>query len=485
MITLWSLVQIIYFLVVIIVCLRIIYDTESFSKALAYLLLVVLLPIFGMVFYLSFGINYRKRKLYSKKLIVDDELSKTLKKDILGQSEIALKNAKSSLREYRKIINMMTTETINSISDNNHVELLFNGEEKFPKVIETLKKAKHHIHIEYYIFEDDTIGNQIVDILIEKAKEGIEVRFIFDDFGSRPVRGKMLKRMREAGVKVFPFHRVIFIYLANRLNYRNHRKIIIVDGVEAFIGGINVSDRYINYPDREQTYWRDTHLYLKGQAAYILQHTFMCDWNFCANDRLGPTVDYFPPLPPINEVNNKVVQIAASGPDSKVPTVLYSLLQIINLAKEEVLITTPYFIPGESMMDAIIVTTLSKVKVKLLIPGVSDSWLVNAAARSYYNDLLEAGVEIYVYKKGFVHAKTLVVDRNIAVVGTANMDYRSFDLNFEINAIVYDETIATELSDAFYEDVKSSDFIVPEEWLNRAKGTQLLEKGARLMSPLL
>nr|WP_299202732.1 cardiolipin synthase [uncultured Brumimicrobium sp.] len=485
MITLWALLQIIYILVVIVVCLRIIYDTDSFSKSLAYLLLVVLLPIFGMVFYLSFGINYRKRKLYSKKLIIDDELSKRLKKDILGQSETALNNARTTLKEYNKIINMMTTETINSISDINEVELLLNGENKFPKVIETLKKAKHHIHIEYYIFENDTIGNQIVDVLIEKAKEGVEVRFIYDDFGSRSVRGKMVKRMRKAGIQAFPFHRVIFIYLANRLNYRNHRKIIIVDGSEAFVGGINVSDKYINYPDREQMYWRDTHLYLKGQSAYILQHTFMCDWNFCANDRMGPTVDYFPPLPEMNSNNNKVVQIAASGPDSRVPTVLYSLIQVINQAKEEVLITTPYFIPGESMMDAISVAALGGVKVKLLVPGISDSKLVNAAARSYYNDLLEVGVEIYVYQKGFVHAKTLVVDRKIAVVGTANMDYRSFDLNFEVNAIVYDKGIASALGDAFYEDIQFADYIEPKEWLDRNMGIQLMEKAARLMSPLL
>ena len=485
MITLWVLVQIIYFFVVILVSMRIIYDTQSFSKTLAYLLFVIMVPIIGIIFYLSFGINYRKRKLYSKKLIIDDELSKKLKKEILGYSETALQSAKTSLIEYKKLINMMTTETVNSISNNNQVELLFNGEDKFPKVLETLKNAKHHIHIEYYIFENDTIGNQIVDILIEKAQEGVEVRFIFDDFGSRPVRGKMLKRLKAAGVKAFPFHRVIFIYLANRLNYRNHRKIIIVDGNEAFVGGINVSDKYINTSNDDHVYWRDTHLYIKGQAVYILQHTFMCDWNFCAKDNMGPTLDYFPPIPTLNSKDDKVVQIAASGPDSEIPTILYSLLQCVNLAKEEVLITTPYFIPGESMMDAVVVAALGGVKVKLLVPGVSDTRMVNAAARSYYNDLIRAGVEIYIYQKGFIHAKTMVVDRKIAVVGTANMDYRSFDLNFEVNAIVYDETIASELAAAFYEDLQHAEYIEPVRWLNRPKGTQLMEKAARMMSPLL
>jgi cardiolipin synthase len=485
MITLWGLVQIIYFFVVLLVCLRIIYDTQSFSKTLAYLLFVVLVPVVGMIFYLSFGINYRKRKMYSKKLIIDDTLSKKLKNEILSNFKIATYSVTATFVDYKKLINMITTDTISSISTSNEVELLFNGENKFPKVIETLRNAKHHIHIEYYIFEDDVIGNEIVDVLIQKAQEGVEVRFIYDDFGSRGVRGYMLKRLRSAGVKAYPFHRVIFIYLANRLNYRNHRKIIVVDGMEAFIGGINVSDKYINSPDRDQKYWRDSHLYIKGHAVYILQHTFMCDWNFCADDTLGPTLDYFPSPDAFKINNNKVVQIAASGPDSEMPTILYSLLQVINLAKEEVLITTPYFIPGESIMDALSVAALGGIKIKLLVPGISDAKFVNYAARSYYNDLIEVGVEIYMYQKGFIHAKTVVVDRKIAVVGTANMDYRSFDLNFEINAIVYDEVIATELSDAFHTDMQFADFVNPERWLNRSSSAQLLEKTARLVSPLL
>lgn len=490
MLTWWGIFETIYIICVVLVCFRIIYDTQSFSKTLAYLLLVILLPLFGIIFYLSFGINYRKRKMYSKKLIKDDELSATLRDVVLDYSKATYDEVKTSVEEYKKLINMITTDTLSSISTHNQVHLLLNGEQKFSEVIKVLQRAKHHIHIEYYIFENDEIGNQIVDVLVQKAQEGVEVRFIYDDYGSRAVRRHLLKRLKDAGVNVFPFHRVIFIYLANRLNYRNHRKIIIVDGEEAFVGGINVSDKYINSPDNDQMYWRDTHLHIKGQAVYFLQHTFLCDWNFCANEHLVPTLDYFPTPEDFESKDaalkrDKVVQIVASGPDSRVPTILYSLLQAINLAKEEVLITTPYFIPGESMMDALVVAALGGVKVKLLVPGVSDSNLVNAAARSYYNDLLEAGVEIYVYQKGFVHAKTLVVDDQLAVVGTANMDYRSFDLNFEVNAIVYNEETATELSAAFYQDLKGADKIDPKEWLNRSKGIQLLERTARLVSPLL
>lgn len=485
MIIAWWIFQIAYAIVVIVVCMRIIYDTQSFSKTLAYLLFVILVPVVGIIFYLSFGINYRKRKMYTKKLINDEELSLKLRNQILAYSKSTYMSAKSFLKDYKKLINMITTDTLSSISGNNQVKLLFNGEQMFPAALKALKSAKHHIHIEYYIFENDVIGNQVVDILIEKAREGVEVRFIYDDYGSKAVRGKLHKKLEAAGVKVFPFHRIIFIYFANRLNYRNHRKIIIVDGKEAFVGGINVSDKYINTPDAPNMYWRDTHLQIKGQAVSFLQHIFMCDWNFCAQDNLVPTDDYFPPPESFVIKDNKIVQIVASGPDSPVPTILFSMLQAINLAKEEVLITTPYFIPGESIMDAIVVAALGGVNVKLLVPGVSDSTIVNAAARSYYKDLLKAGVEIYVYQKGFVHAKTLAVDGKIAIVGTANMDYRSFDLNFEVNAIVYDEATAKELSGAFYKDIENADFIDPEEWYNRSKGSKLLEKTVRLVSPLL
>ncbi|WP_317045777.1 cardiolipin synthase [Brumimicrobium salinarum] len=470
MIALWITLQIIYVIVVIIVCMRIINDTQSFAKSLAYLLLVVLVPIFGVIFYLSFGINYRKRKMYSKKLIKDKTLSKQLEMLVLNYAQTTFEESKPILKDYKKLINMITNDTLSSISDNNQVKLLFNGEEKFPKVLESIAQAKHHIHIEYYIFENDKIGNQIIDLLIEKAKEGVEVRFIYDDYGSRGVRGKLVKKLRKAGVKAFPFHRVIFIYLANRLNYRNHRKIIIIDGQEAFIGGINVSDKYINASgNNEQMYWRDTHLYIKGAAVYFLQHTFMCDWNFCAKDELELSMAYFPLSNTIDLPKEKIVQIVSSGPDSRVPTILYSQLQIINLAKEEVLITTPYFIPGEGIIDALVVAALGGVKVKLLVPGVSDSKLVNAAARSYYKELLAAGVEIYTYQKGFVHAKTAVADKKVAVVGTANMDYRSFDLNFEVNAIVYDDEIAQELTSAFYKDLAFAHKIDYEIWKQRSQ----------------
>ncbi len=480
----WLLVaEIIYLIILILVCVRIIYDTRSNTKTLAYLLLTIFIPVVGMIFYFSFGINYRKRKIYTKKLFTDAAMAGLLNDKIISRSRKTLRHSDIA-RTNRELAYMLANDTGSALTSGNDVKLLVNGENKFPEVIKALEAARRHIHIEYYIYEDGEIGRAIEEVLIRKAREGVTVRFIYDAFGSRSIRRKLVRRLRAAGVQAFPFYEVIFIAFANRLNYRNHRKIIIVDGSVAFVGGINVSDRYIN-TEKTKLFWRDTHLRVEGPGVQYLQYLFLCDWNFCSGEQLGPDSDFFPAADSLPVKGNKVVQIAASGPDSDTPTILFSLLQAINLATKEVLIATPYFIPGESLMDALIVASLGGVSVKLLVPGVSDSRVVDAAARSYYGELLNAGVEIYLYRKGFLHAKTMVADGSLAVVGTANMDYRSFDLNFEVNAIVYDEVLAGELRDIFYVDIKDADLINAAEWNARPMYRQLIEKTARLISPLL
>src|SRR5690606_26582820 len=324
----------------------------------------------------------------------------------------------ADVQSTRELAVMLVKDSLSPLTAGNEVKLLVNGEHKFPEVLDAIRKAKNHIHIEYYIYEDGEIGSAMADALMQKVKGGVTVRFIYDDFGSRGIRKKLVRRLKEAGVQAFPFHKIIFIALANRLNYRNHRKIIVIDGTTAFVGGINVSDRYINHTaDAHKLFWRDTHLRMDGPGVLYLQYLFLCDWNFCANDSLQSDAIFFPPPSAFPPKGNKVVQIAASGPDSDTPTILFSLLQAINLAGQEILITTPYFIPGESLLDALMVAALGGVSVKLLVPGSSDNALVNAASKSYYDDLLKAGVEIYLYKKGFVHAKTLVADKKIAIVG--------------------------------------------------------------------
>jgi cardiolipin synthase len=284
-----------------------------------------------------------------------------------------------------------------------------------------------------------------------------------------------------AGVEAYPFYKIWFIALSNRTNYRNHRKIIVIDGHTAFVGGINVSDRYINN-DPKKLYWRDTHIMIKGPGIFYLQYLFICDWNFCAEQKLLVDPGYFNSE---KTGGDAIVQIAASGPDSDNPTIMYSLLETIGQAKEELLITSPYFIPGEPILDALCVAALGGVKVKLLVPDKSDSRLVNAAARSYYGELLEAGVEVYLYQKGFVHSKTLVSDGQLAIVGTANMDHRSFELNFEVNCMIYDDKIAAQLRRVFADDIKDAKQINAKSWAKRTLFKQLPEKLCRLLSPLL
>jgi cardiolipin synthase len=479
-------IEIIYIALVSLVCVRIIYETPTSAKALAYLLIVIFLPVIGILFYFSFGINYRKRILYSKKPISDDRIWEKIKQDVYAHSCQTYADIDEKYRPNKHLTKYLTSE-LSPLTMGNTTTLLVNGEEKFPVLIKALEEARDHIHIEYYIYENDRIGEIIADILIRKAKSGVVVRFIYDDFGSSGIRKNIAKKLKVAGVQVYPFYKIRFLRLANHLNYRNHRKIIVIDGRKAFVGGINISDRYINddtYPAQNKVFWRDTHLGIEGPGVQYLQYLFVCDWNFSAGIPLENVNQYFPAfseeLP-----GDKIIQIAACGPDSDSPTILYSLLYAIYQAQEEILITTPYFIPEQSIMDAILMAALGGVSVKLLVPEKGDSKLVELAANSYYEDLLDAGVKLFFYKKGFVHAKTIVVDKQFAIIGTANMDYRSFDLNFEVNAIVYDRSFATQLADTFQADLKDAVEIDKTAWPRRSRYKKFLENSARLVSPLL
>ncbi|WP_092444832.1 cardiolipin synthase [Winogradskyella sediminis] len=473
-----------YVLLVVFVVLRVLHDTRSSIKALSYILFIVFVPIIGMVFYFTFGINYRKRKLYSKKLNLDEPIRERIGAKMYSYSKMIHQSGLISEHQ-KKLMEFIRHSSSSPLTANNEVKLLINGEEKFPQLLQAIDDAKHHIHIEYYIYESDNTGNAVAELLIKKAKEGVEVRFMYDDFGSHSLSKSFLKTLSDAGIQTVPFYEIKWYAFANRLNYRNHRKIVIIDGETCFIGGINISDKYRNDCQPNNLYWRDTHLLIKGQATAYLQYLFLCDWNFCSKIPLEYAVDYFPDYTNTSTIKNEIVQFAASGPDSKQPVIFYSLLEAISTAKKRIYITSPYFIPGESLMDALLIAMQSGLDVKLIIPGISDSKMVNAAANAYYTELLQCGAKIYQYKKGFVHAKTMVIDDNLAIVGSANMDYRSFDLNFEVNAFVYSKAIASQLTEAFEHDLKASHKIDAEAWLNRPKAIQLWEKLVRLLSPLL
>ncbi len=479
----WNFIFFICYLVfLLLVCLRIIFETHSSTKTLAYLLFCIFIPFIGIGFYLAFGINYWKIKLYSKKAAQDEHLLRQLKKSVPHYSEAIVKPEETADMQNSELAAMLIRDIKSPLTRFNKVTLLLNGEEKFPELIACMDKAKHHIHLEYYIYEQDEIGCTIIELLIKKAREGVEVRFIYDDFGSPTIKRQIEKRMRDAGIEIYPFSKIHLYLLANRINYRNHRKIVIVDGQTAFTGGINVSDKYIN-DKKGKLFWRDTHLRIDGPGVYYLQYLFLSDWNFCCVQNIKANKLYF--AEQVMQKEDTYVQIVGSGPDSEQPAVLFSILQGIYLAKKEIIITTPYFIPGDNIMDALRIAASSGLSVKLLVPGKSDSRLVNAASKANYNALLKAGVEIYLYQKGFVHAKTMITDGKLSMIGTANMDYRSFDLNFEVNAIVYDLAFAEKLRAVFFEDIKHAKKINEREWSNRAFYLKLGDRLARLFSPAL
>ncbi|WP_072351641.1 cardiolipin synthase [Flavobacteriaceae bacterium A100] len=477
--------QLVYVLIVVFAILRVLHDTRSSTKALAYILFIVFFPLIGVIFYFSFGINYRKRKLYTKKISHDEPFRNRIKEKMKRYSESVrdsglVSSKRANLTEY------LRRSGTSPLTANNEVKLLINGEEKFPELLKALEKATSHIHIEYYVYQNDITGNQVADVLIKKAREGVEVRFLYDDYGSHGLGQSFIQKLNDAGIETAPFYKITWYAFANRINYRNHRKIVVIDGNVGFVGGINMSDKYRNDLHIEKhIYWRDTHVLLRGQAVSYLQYLFMCDWNFCSKNKLEYTQNYFPDFLKQETIEHEVVQIAASGPDSPQPVIFYSLLEAINSAKNRIYITSPYFIPGESLMDALIIAIQSGLDVKLLVPGVSDSKTVNIAASSYYTELLQYGAKIYKYDKGFVHAKTIVIDDDLAIIGSANMDYRSFDLNFEVNAMLYSKNLNKQLAEAFENDLKDSEQIDAEAWLSRPKYVKLWEKFVRLLSPFL
>ncbi len=450
------------------------------AKALAYILLVLLLPIIGAVLYFSIGVNYRKEKYFDAKILTNDQVFEEARLRLLEHSSELID--KVQLGRYSKLAKFTNIHSFTSY--NNRVKLLINGENKFPDLLEAIANAKNHVHIEYYIFENDDIGNKIAEALMAKAREGVKVRLIYDDFGSSSIRKKFVKRLSEAGVEAFAFYKLKLVKLANRMNYRNHRKIVVIDGIIGYVGGINVGDGYVNN-GKKDLYWRDTHVRIEGLSVWNLQYIFLTDWNFASKQDLKINNDFFPIQKEKEFFGKTLVQVISSGPDSDLPNIRYSIVRGIMSAKNRICITTPYFIPDSSIIDALITARLSGVHVQLMIPGISDSKFVNLVSCSYYDDLLREGVEIFKYQKGFIHAKTMILDDQVGFVGTANLDNRSFELNFEVNSIIYDNDFAKQMINQFELDKKDCEQLHFEEWNDRSVFIKLAERACRLSSPLL
>lgn len=476
----WILLLAINYILVIIVAFAILLKNINPTKTVSYIIVLVFFPFFGLIVYYFFGQEYRKNKIFNRKHILNQKIIEEVNQQ-LEPKKIEMKTLENDLLDERiKLVKLLHCDKNSPLTTHNDVQIIKNGENKFKLLLEDLKNAKDHIHLEYYILRDDKIGMKIIDMLCDKAISGIQVKLSIDDVGSSVSR-KSKKRLTKSGVEWHPFMPVLFPSFTGKMNYRNHRKIAIIDGEIGYIGGINISDTYVNYDDSED-YWRDTHLRIIGEAVKSLQIHFLMNWEFVSGQKIILKKTYFPPD---NCKKRIAMQIAASGPDTDWASIMEVIFTAIVTAEKYVYITTPYFVPNDQIITAMQVASKSGIDVRLLIPMESDSWTAKHATNSYLECLLQANVKIYRYCKGFIHAKTMVVDDIFSTVGTTNMDHRSFSINFEINAMIYDEEKSKELKSHFFEDLKDSEEVEYQRWIDRSKFQKLKESYSRLWAPLL
>ncbi|MCL6573193.1 MAG: cardiolipin synthase [Bacillus sp. (in: Bacteria)] len=448
------------------------------SKTVTWLIVLGSFPLVGFIFYLLFGRNYRKEKMYRKKYFLDKQAFLTIEGEDDPRSEEKL----SLMGEHQGKLFTLAQKLGNSpISFDTSTEILTNGKETFRHILENLKRARHHIHLEYYIVRHDDIGQEIKNILIEKASKGVKIRFLYDAVGSWQLSKLYINELKSAGIETVPFGPVKLPYLNNKFNFRNHRKIIVIDGTIGFVGGLNIGDEYLGR-DKTIGYWRDTHLMLRGEAVRTLQLIFLQDWYYMTNHSFL-TAEYLSPQ--IDHVSHGGVQLIAGGPDTEWSVIKDIFFSMITSAEKSVWIASPYFIPDEDIFSAIKVAALSGIDVRLLVPNRPDKRIVFHASRSYFPELLEAGVKVYEYEKGFMHSKFIIVDHELASIGTSNMDMRSFHLNFEVNAFLYRTKSTQKLVDDYINDLEFSNKLELIKFQQRHIGYRLLESTARLLSPLL
>lgn len=476
----WTIFSLIFLVTAIPVAVMIILEKRSPFKTAAWVLALILLPVFGVVFYLFFGQEYRKKKLFSRKGIKSLNQYRKLSITQLRQFEHTYQNLPPEIMAKESIIRLLLKNSNALLTSGNRLKILNDGEETFRSIFKAIESAKHHVHLEYYILEDDKIGNRLKNLLIRKSLEGVEVRIIIDDVGSWGLSNKFIRELRNNGVEIYPFMEVRFPRLTSRVNYRNHRKIAIVDGKIGFLGGINFADRYLEGIKRIGP-WRDTHLRIEGDAVKCLQIVFSSDWYIVIHENLNGEL-YFPVLPKREGVP---VQISASGPDSDWDSIGQAFFSMIAGAKSKVYIVTPYLMPPREIVYALKTAAMRSVDVRILIPHKSDSRIPKWSSFSYVGDLLEAGVHIYFYQAGFIHSKYIVVDSVLSTIGTTNLDFRSLETNFEVNAFVYDKAFSIRLEKLFKLDLQNSMEVKIEEWKRRKWNHKVRESLAHLVSPLL
>lgn len=480
----WAMIiEIIYFINVILAIITVFRQRRDIAAIWAWLLVLLFLPVVGFLLYAFLGRQLPRNKMYKVKSNVTMQLDELLKKqrDFLGNENLPADKVSDSMKS---MVRMFMTTNRAFLARKNRVKIFTDGNDLFREIIEDMARAKSSIHVEFYSFYNDKIGNRMLNQLVLKAKAGVEVRVIYDPFGSMGTYRRFFKPLLDAGGHAEPFlARSLFTDF--RLNFRDHRKIVVIDGKVGYVGGFNIGDQYLGRKEKFGN-WRDTHLRITGSGVFGLQSQFTLDWNVTARDADLPTdhIDskYFP-LTRVKGDSN--LQIVTSGPDSDLQQIKMGYIRLIQSAKKRVWIQSPYLIPDDSVMDSLRIAVMAGVDVRIMIPHMPDHAFVYRATQYYAHELAKIGVKIYYYQNGFLHAKTMVVDDNLASVGSANMDFRSFKLNFEINAFLYDHKLAQQLADIYEGDIRKSELITAKMFADQSFYLRLKQNFSRLLSPIL
>ena len=461
-----------YFVIIIAAVVVVIKENRNPIRALSWVIALIFLPGVGLVFYLFFGRSLR-----------GEMMTQTNRRRLSHSfAPYGVKLNEANLTKEQKNLVILGNQIGGfPLTYNNEIEILTDGETKFNALKKDLKDAEEYIYLQYYIFLDDKIGQEIADILIQKAKEGVEVKVIYDHVGSFSAKNKFFKKMQDAGIEVHPFFRVNFPQFANRINWRNHRKIVVIDDETGYIGGMNIADRYAYGNGKEKEKWRDTHFRVSGDIVDSLKYSFLVDWNFLKKE------PYFPPTAEqtVKVINQRGIQLVTGGPISTWNNLSLMFLKAISSAKKLIWIQTPYFLPNDALINALEAAALSNIDVRIMMPAHTDSLLLHYASFSYISQCLSAGIKIYLYQPGMLHAKAMMVDDDLVTAGSTNFDFRSFENNFESNLFIHDKEVNKKMRDIFYDDMKKCVKINKETWRKRPLTNRFLESILRLVSPIL
>ncbi|MBR5685477.1 MAG: cardiolipin synthase [Muribaculaceae bacterium] len=469
----YNILMVLYALSVIAVIVVILSENRNPVKSIAWVLVLLLLPIVGLVIYLFFG-----RSLKGTSLISRADLRELRRMNDFPKT-VDLDEPLSD--DSRQLISLVNKLTEPHIFTGNAIQVFTTGQDKFETLLQDVANATRYIHVQYFIIEKDDSGKRLIELLMAKAREGVQVRVLYDYVGSFYTRPRVLREMREAGIKVHPFLELTFTQFAFRANWRNHRKIVVVDGEIGYVGGMNIANRYI-LGDKKWKPWRDTHLRITGEAVAALQYSFAIDWNFTTRELLTSTTMRYGTPP---ESQDYVVQMVASGPSSRWNNISFVFLKAITLAKKSVFIQTPYFLPSDSLLKALQSAALAGVDVRLMIPRHPDSVMLRLATASYIKECLLSGIKIFFYEPTVMHAKVVIVDDEFVTTGSTNFDFRSFEHNFEFNALIYSKKFNQKMKGIFEADMEQCTRLLLSKWKKRPLMQKALESVIRLISPIL